>query len=92
VPRLHPRLADVYRKKVEQLHEALENPTTYDEALGILHELIEKVVVRARDSVFEIEFFGELANMMALPVGAQSAQNSRFRRSVKGKGGSGGGI
>jgi site-specific DNA recombinase len=24
LPRLHPRLADVYRKKVEQLHEALE--------------------------------------------------------------------
>lgn len=54
-----------------------------DEALGILRELIEKVAVRARESAFEIEFVGALANMLALPAVAQSAQSTPFRRSVK---------
>jgi hypothetical protein len=37
--RLHPNLAQVYRAKVERLHEALADPGLRDEALGILHGL-----------------------------------------------------
>ena len=43
--RLHPNLAQVYRAKVERLHEALADPGLRDEALGILRGLIERVVI-----------------------------------------------
>ena len=43
--RLHPNLAQVYRRKVERLHEALADPALRDEALGLLRGLIERVVL-----------------------------------------------
>jgi len=41
-PRFHPRLSDVYRDKVSQLHDALAEPQDREEAIGILRGLIEK--------------------------------------------------
>jgi len=35
-PRLHPNLAKVYRRKIEDLHGAMADPQTHDEALDIL--------------------------------------------------------
>jgi site-specific DNA recombinase len=80
LPRLHPRLAQVYSEKVEQLHMALEHPATHGEALEIFRSLIEKVVVRNASSGFEIELFGEIANLLELSGGPKTAE---FRRSVK---------
>jgi hypothetical protein len=45
-PRLHPNLAEVYRKKVADLQTALADPATHTEALEILRALIERVDVR----------------------------------------------
>jgi DNA invertase Pin-like site-specific DNA recombinase len=66
LPRLHPNLAEVYRRKVEALHEALADPHTGAEALEILRSLIERVVVHPSDTGFEIELVGEIAHMVAL--------------------------
>lgn len=44
-PILHPALADVYRNKVDLLHEALVKEDTRIEAIDILRNLIEQITV-----------------------------------------------
>jgi site-specific DNA recombinase len=83
LPRLHPNLAEVYRKKVDCLQEALETEATRQEAIEILQQLIEQVTVRRCRDTFEIELVGEIANMVALSTGRGSTANEGFRRSVK---------
>jgi uncharacterized membrane protein YccC len=45
--RLHPNLAELYRKKVASLQDALVDPATKTEALEILRGLIDRVSVTA---------------------------------------------
>ena len=47
-PRLHPNLAELYRRKVADLQTALADPATRTEALEILRGLIERVVAARR--------------------------------------------
>jgi hypothetical protein len=47
--RLHPNLAQVYRRQVEQLQQALEQPEIRDEAVQILWGLIEHVSIGPGD-------------------------------------------
>ena len=90
-PLLHPNLSAAYRRKIEQLHEALANPSIRDEALGILRGLIEAVVMHPRDDGFTVELVGEIANMVTLALAPQSnkaasgetAVHEVHRRSVK---------
>ena len=42
--------------------------------------LIEKVIVRNTETGFEIDLFGDIANMLTLSDGSKTAE---FRRSVK---------
>ena len=48
--RLHPRLAEVYAEKVQQLEQALNEPSIRGEAAEILRSLIDRVELRPRDS------------------------------------------
>jgi site-specific DNA recombinase len=84
-PRFHPRLSDVYREKISQLHDALAEPQDREEAVGILRGLIEKISVRptGKGRSFEVELVGEIANMVALSPGAETAQKEPYRSSVK---------
>jgi hypothetical protein len=84
-PRFHPRLSDVYRDKVSQLHDALAEPQNREEAIGILRGLIEKISVRPTGTgrFFEVELVGEIANMVALSPGAETAQKEPYRSSVR---------
>ena len=43
-PRFHPNLAALYKQKVEQLQDALQDPSIRQEALEILRELIERAL------------------------------------------------
>ena len=43
--RLHPNLAQVYRRQVEQLQQALDHPEIRDEAVQVLRGLIEHVLI-----------------------------------------------
>ena len=43
--RLHPNLAQVYRRQVEQLQHALNHPEIRDEAMQVLRGLIEQVSI-----------------------------------------------
>jgi site-specific DNA recombinase len=86
MPRLHPKLADVYREKVANLQDALGDSRTHDEALETMRCLVEKVIVRNTQAGFEIELVGEIANMLTFSGGPKTAE---FRRSVKAVAGEG---
>jgi site-specific DNA recombinase len=84
-PRFHPRLSEVYRDKVAQLHVALAEPQDREEAIGILRGLIEKISVRptGHGRSFEVELVGQIANMVGLFPGGENAQKEPYRSSVK---------
>ncbi|MGE3934297.1 MAG: recombinase zinc beta ribbon domain-containing protein [Rhodospirillaceae bacterium] len=90
--RLHPSLAEMYRRKVEGLHDALNEPASRTEAIEVLRTLVDRVVLRPLEKGMEVELIGEIANMVAL--GADLAENAKaapdgtavpstFRSSVK---------
>ena len=87
--RLHPNLAEVYRRKVSELQAALDDPEIRDQALAILRPLIEKVIMSPCDQGFEIELRGEIVAMVALgqnagpPNAKQAALDEAARCSVK---------
>jgi site-specific DNA recombinase len=66
-PRIHPNVAELYRRKVESLHEALNAKDTKTEATEILRGLIETINVRPTDYGIEVELVGHIVNMLKLP-------------------------
>lgn len=74
-PLLHPNLAELYRRKVADLEHALEDPTLRDEALAILRSLVETVELHPTKDGFEIEFKGQMANMIGLSSPPRSRKN-----------------
>lgn len=84
--RLHPNLAEIYRRQVEQLQHALNNPAIRDEAAQILRGLIERVSISPAENGLEIEIVGEIAKMIELGIGNKRKQpilDETMRRSVK---------
>jgi site-specific DNA recombinase len=71
--RLHPRLADVYAEKVEQLGEALNDPAIRDEAADVLRSLIDRIELQSRDcgKAVGAVLHGDLAQILALCEGAE---------------------
>jgi site-specific DNA recombinase len=82
-PRLHPNLAEVYRRKVENLQEALRDPSTHSEALDILRGLVDRVVVTPAGRGFTIELIGAIAHMIKLSAGSESLTKEPYLSSVK---------
>jgi hypothetical protein len=66
-PRLHPSLAELYRRKVENLKDALNDDTAREEAIEILRTLIEAISVKSTGRGFEVELVGDIVNMLKLP-------------------------
>ena len=81
-PRLHPNLAGLYRRKVENLHDALTRPDTRTEATEILRSLIEAVVIHPAEggAGVEIELIGEIAGMVDLAQSPGGAVNNKTPR------------
>jgi site-specific DNA recombinase len=65
-PRLHPKLADLYRQRVERLHEELNRVELRSEAAHALRGLIDEVRLTAEKGRLEIELVGDLAGILAL--------------------------
>ena len=63
---LHPRLAQVYRRKVERLLEAFEDEGARQEAQEIIRSLIDAVVMTPVDGALQAEVKGDLATMLVL--------------------------
>ena len=66
MPRLHPGLAEVYRKKVADLTEALNDDSVRTEAAEVLRSLIERIRLIPREGELVIELIGALAGILAL--------------------------
>jgi site-specific DNA recombinase len=84
--RLHPNLAQVYRRQVDRLQHALNDPEIRNEALQILRGLIEHVSIGPAENGLEIEIVGEIAKMIELGIGNKTKQpilDETMSRSVK---------
>ena len=66
MPRLHPGLADVYRRKVADLTAALNQDDLRMEAAEALRSLIEEIRLIPQDGGLVIELVGALAGILAL--------------------------
>ena len=64
--RLHPNLAEVYRKEVGNLTEALNAEATRQEAGEIIRGLIDEIRLVPDGDELRIHLKGELAEMLAL--------------------------
>jgi site-specific DNA recombinase len=65
-PMLHPGLAEVYRRKVEKLTEALNKEELRSEATEILRSTIQAIRLVPENGELAIELVGELAGILAL--------------------------
>ncbi len=73
---LHPRLAQIYRGKIERLLDAFEVEGNRSEAQEIIRSLIDAVVVTPVDGVLEAEVKGDLATMLVLAAETKKAPNA----------------
>ena len=64
--RLHPNLAELYRHKVINLAEALNDESTPLEASRCIRELIEEIRLVPEGGTHRIELYGELAALINL--------------------------
>jgi DNA invertase Pin-like site-specific DNA recombinase len=65
-PLLRPSLAEVYRQRVEHLHEALREDGTRDETFDLIRSLIDEIRLVPDDGQLRIELRGEPAAILAL--------------------------
>ena len=69
-PRLHPKLAELYRTIVADLHVALSDPNARTEATEILRGLIDRVTVRNDPHGHVVELTGAIVKLLTLPGGS----------------------
>ena len=65
-PRLHPNLAAIYKDKVTNLIQALNNPKILIEANTAIRQLIERVKLIPVNGELKIELYGELSALLKL--------------------------
>jgi site-specific DNA recombinase len=70
---IHPGLAEIYRRKVAALQEALEEEATHDEATELIRSLIQAIVLVPDQDGLRIEVRGELAAILAFGEGRKNA-------------------
>jgi site-specific DNA recombinase len=64
--RMHPNLAEIYRRKVLDLRVALDREDTREEAVAILRGLIDEIRLKAVDGQLGIYLVGNLAGILDL--------------------------
>ena len=79
-PRLHPKLADLYRATVSDLAGALNDPEARSEAAEILRGLVERISVRADGQGHFVELTGDIVKLLTL---TGSTVPPSFESSVK---------
>jgi DNA invertase Pin-like site-specific DNA recombinase len=70
-PLLHPQMADVYRERVTQLCQALQDEGSRTEAQEAIRQLVEAIVLEPEGETLAISLKGDLAGMLA------AAQNTK---------------
>src|SRR5262249_7723562 len=70
---LHPRMAEIYRRKVADLRAALDtDDMTRAEAAGILRSLIDAIVLVPENGELKIELRGDLAGILSIASNEKS--------------------
>ena len=64
--RLHPKLAEVYRKKIQNLRDALNQDDSRTDAATILRSLIDEIRLIPRNGQLDIYLVGNLAAILDL--------------------------
>ena len=74
--RLHPRLAEVYAEKVQQLEQSLNDPAIRAETADVLRSLIDRIELRPKGEGQGIAatLHGDLAQILALCADAGRKQ------------------
>jgi site-specific DNA recombinase len=69
VARFHPKLSEVYRDRVAQLHGSLtkDDAVAKTEAIEVLRTLVERVTIRPDGNGHIIELVGDIVNLLTLP-------------------------
>jgi hypothetical protein len=65
-PVIHPNLAELYRRKVDRLHECLTASGTRTEAAEALRCLVDEIRLVPQDGVLSIDLYGELGAVLSL--------------------------
>ena len=81
-PAIHPNLAALYRRKVESLHELLNEEGTRAEAAEALRTLIEEIRLVPKDGRLQIDLYGELATILALTNETPASQGRDGRSTL----------
>ncbi|MGI9412389.1 MAG: recombinase family protein [Hyphomicrobiales bacterium] len=63
-PILHPNLAQLYRRKVERLHDTLSTSDIGQEVLDTLRGLIDEVRLENTEDGFQIELIGDITKIV----------------------------
>ncbi|MBA4130044.1 MAG: hypothetical protein C0519_01320 [Hyphomicrobium sp.] len=69
---LNPKMADVYRSKVADLHAALDDPNSGPQAAEAIRALIEKIVVVPVDGKMTVDLYGEIGSILRLAAGSKN--------------------
>ena len=66
LPDIHPNIADVYRRKVTRLAEALDHPEDRDTAASVIRGLIERIVLTPSEKWAEMDavLHGDLGTIL----------------------------
>lgn len=72
---IHPNVAEIYRKQIQQLHSLLDDESTRPEAMEIIRSMVDGIVVRAggQRSKADVILEGALAQILAYPWNHESA-------------------
>jgi hypothetical protein len=65
-PLIHPALATIYRRKVAELHEALQQDETRAEAAEILRGLIDEITLVPERGALRVDLKGALVGILQL--------------------------
>ena len=84
-PLLHPSMALQYRKRVQQLYEALQDEEEEKriEAADILRSLVDKIVLTPVDDKVEIDVQGDLAGILEVSAQTKNPAGGRGGSQVK---------
>jgi len=82
---LHPAMAVQYRKSVQGLYEALQDPSEGKrvEAAEIIRSLVDRIVLTPVDGRIEIDVQGDLAGILTLSAKTKNPAGERGGSQVK---------
>jgi site-specific DNA recombinase len=76
-PLLHPNMAEVWRQRITDLHEAVNDPTEKARAFEVLRSLIDRVTLVPEDGQLAIVLRGDLAAMLAFSANKKRSPPER---------------